>query len=117
MTAREREVLEKLDGIERELRRIGFWDPALDTDTVRQNAASIVEQKGESPAIHMPFETWLQAVFIPSARRAAIQGNLPGSSQVGLMAMRAYDYHSSVPEATLLLRLLNEFDALVEERA
>jgi hypothetical protein len=36
------------------------------------------------------------------------------SSQVGLMAMRQYDYHSIVREALPLVNLLHDFDRLVE---
>jgi hypothetical protein len=39
---------------------------------------------------------------------------LPKDSQVGIMAMRQYDYHSSVPEAHRLVSLLHEFDELVK---
>jgi len=60
------------------------------------------------------FELWLQCVFLPRAREAVAQDALPRQSRVGLMALRQYDYHQQVPEAAELLRLLNEFDALVE---
>nr|WP_261361997.1 hypothetical protein [Humisphaera borealis] len=39
---------------------------------------------------------------------------MPIHSQVGLMAMRQYDYHSHVPEAQGLLKLLQDFDELIE---
>jgi hypothetical protein len=32
------------------------------------------------------------------------------------MAMRQYDYHSVVPEAHGLMRLLNEFDDMIRKR-
>jgi hypothetical protein len=53
-------------------------------------------------------------VFIPNARAAAARNDLPTQSEVGIMAMRQYDYHSHIPEAQNLLTLLSEFDALVE---
>lgn len=60
------------------------------------------------------FELWLQCVFLPNARAAARSDHLPIHSQVGLMAMRQYDYHSHVPEAQGLLKLLQDFDELIE---
>jgi uncharacterized protein YqcC (DUF446 family) len=114
---RVQELLDSLDGIERELRRLGWWDTSLDVRSVRERAAAIVSESGESPVMHMPFETWLQAVFLPNAREAAANRTLPESSQVSLMAMRVYDYHTVVPEAKELLRLLREFDALVESES
>lgn len=60
------------------------------------------------------FELWLQQVFIPNAREGVATEDLPKKSQVGVMAMRQYDYHSTVPDAAELLRLLNDFDEMVE---
>jgi uncharacterized protein YqcC (DUF446 family) len=105
-------ILQKLDEIEREMRNTSFWDDSLNVDEVRDGAARVVAEQGKSPVGTMPFEHWLQAVFIPNARGAAQTGNLPFSSQVSLMAMREYDYHSHIPEAQELLKLLREFDAL-----
>ncbi len=105
-------VLRKLEEIEREMRDLGFWDDALDVEEVRVRASAIVAEKRISPVGSMPFEHWLQAVFIPTARDAARTGNLPSSSQVSVMAMREYDWHSPLPEARGLLRSLREFDAL-----
>ncbi|MBL1320676.1 MAG: YqcC family protein [Methylophaga sp.] len=59
------------------------------------------------------FELWLQCVFIPNARKSAENGTLPTQSQVGLMAMRQYNYHSIVEEAQALLDLLAGFDELI----
>ena len=60
------------------------------------------------------FELWLQCIFLPNARDAAKKGEYPQQSQVGLMAMRQYDYHSHVEEAQNLVSLLNKFDKIVE---
>ena len=60
------------------------------------------------------FELWLQCIFLPNARSAIDTNSLPDDSQVGLMAMRQYDYHSSMPEAQPLVNLLHEFDGLVK---
>jgi uncharacterized protein YqcC (DUF446 family) len=59
------------------------------------------------------FELWLQALFLPNARHAVQTDTLPADSDVGGMAMRQYDYHSSIPEAHGLMKLLYEFDDLV----
>ncbi len=102
-------LLKKLDQIEDELRKIGYWkngkvDPYEDLP------------EGETPHFlnASSFEDWLQFIFLPNARRAASSDQLPKSNQVGLMALRQYDYHSHVPEAQTLLRLLNEFDSAVD---
>ena len=105
-------VLEKLDEIEREMREISFWDESLDLDDISSKAERIIREEKKSPVGSMPFEQWLQAIFIPNARSAAESSNLPASSQVSIMAIREYDYHSHTPEAQRLLGLLREFDAL-----
>lgn len=95
-------VLAKLDEIEAEMKRIGFW-------------SHTPEMTGDASFLEAPsFELWLQCVFLPHAREAAGQGTYPERSQVGLMALRQYDYHSYIPEAQNLLKLLNEFDQLIE---
>ena len=96
-------VNSKLDEIELEMKRIGYW---------AENPPQFeVESFLDAPS----FELWLQCIFIPNARAAAAEDSYPAQSQVGLMAMRQYDYHSYVEEAQILLRLLQEFDTLIEE--
>jgi uncharacterized protein YqcC (DUF446 family) len=101
-------VLQKLDQIEAEMRRIGYWQENP-PDLKARYASGELRSYLDAPS----FELWLQTVFLPNARQAAQTDTLPKDSQVGLMAMRQYDYHSSVPEAHGLMRLLNEFDDLV----
>lgn len=101
-------LTQKLDQIEAEMRRIGYWQESL-PDFQAKVAYGELRSFLDAPS----FETWLQTVFIPNARRAVETDMLPADSQVGLMAMRQYDYHSSVPEAHGLMRLLSEFDDLV----
>lgn len=97
----DKEVLASLDEIETEMRKIGFWsDNPLELK---------VGNYLEAPS----FELWLQCVFLPNARNAARTGEYPSGSQVGLMAMREYDYHSCVEEALNLVGLLHDFDKLV----
>jgi len=99
---------DKLDQVEAEMKRIGYWDenpPDLRARYVSGELSSYLD----APS----FELWLQVIFLPNAREAVRTDELPEDSQVGTMALRQYDYHSSVPEAGDLLRLLNEFDDLV----
>lgn len=103
-TAKDKRVLAKLDEIEAELKRIKFWSD----DPVKSEVANYIE----APS----FEWWLQCVFLPSARAAVKSGKCPSRSQVGLMALRQYDYHGFVEEAQPLLRLLNQFDQIIEDR-
>jgi uncharacterized protein YqcC (DUF446 family) len=101
-------LTQKLDQIEAEMKRIGYWKgspPDLQANVAHGEMHSYVD----APS----FESWLQMVFIPNARRAIETDKLPADSQVGLMAMRQYDYHSSIPEAHGLMKLLSEFDDIV----
>jgi uncharacterized protein YqcC (DUF446 family) len=97
-------VLAKLDAIEAEMKKIGFWSdnpPEFE-----------VSNFTEAPT----FELWLQCIFLPNARAAATKSKYPAKSQVGLMAMRQYNYHSFVDQAQTLLALLHEFDRLIESK-
>ncbi len=93
------------------MRRLKWWDPNP-PDLLAQIDDGRIQSYLDAPS----FELWLQCVFLPRAREAVAAHSLPGQSQVGLMAMRQYDYHQQVPEARGLLGLLNEFDALIERR-
>jgi uncharacterized protein YqcC (DUF446 family) len=106
---RQQQVLRQLDRIEAEMKRIGYW-AAQPPDLAAEIAAGRLRSFMDAPS----FELWLQCVFLPNARRAAAENNLPAQSQVGLMAMRQYDYHSSIPEAHPLMGLLSELDAIIE---
>ena len=99
---KDKQVLSKLDEIESEMKRINFWSENPPSFTVNNYL--------EAPA----FELWLQCIFIPNARNAAERSKYPERSQVGLMAMRQYNYHSFIEKAQLLLHLLNQFDRIIE---
>jgi len=99
----------QLQAIEAEMKRIGFW-AASPPDIKGAFARGEVRSYLDAPS----FELWLQEIFLPNAQRGVADGKLPRQSQVGTMAMRQYDYHSSVPEAQGLLRRRSEFDASVE---
>jgi len=103
------EIGGQLERIEAEMKRIGYWSP--DPPDLRARfAAGEMQTYLDAPS----FELWLQQVFIPNARDGVASDQLPASSQVGLAALRQYDYHSYVPEAQALLALLNQFDEMVE---
>lgn len=99
---KDKRVIEALDNIEAELKSIGFWSS--------NPPDFMVSNFTKAPS----FELWLQCIFLPNARDAAKKGEYPQQSQVGLMAMRQYDYHSHVEEAQNLVSLLNQFDKIVE---
>ena len=102
---------QKLDEIEAEMKRIGYWH-ASPPDLQAQAARGELRSYLDAPS----FELWLQALFLPNARHSVQTDALPSDSQVGLMATRQYDYHSVVPEAHGLMKLLYEFDDLVRRR-
>jgi uncharacterized protein YqcC (DUF446 family) len=102
-------VLAKLDAIEAEMKRVGYWSESP-PDLQAEMRAGRLRSFVDAPS----FELWLQCVFIPNARAAAARNDLPEQSEVGVMAMRQYDYHSHIPQAQNLLRLLSELDAIVE---
>jgi uncharacterized protein YqcC (DUF446 family) len=108
---REALVLQQLALIEAEMKRIGYWSDNP-PDLQAEIAAGRLRSYLDAPT----FELWLQCVFVPNARAAANASQLPAKSQVGVMAMRQYDYHSSIEEAHPLMQLLQEFDAIVEGR-
>lgn len=91
----------KLDEVEAELKSIGYWSDGPAPETT-------------GTFLDMPFETWLQFVFLPNARAWLDDGAPPKRSQVGLTALRQYDFHTTVDEALGLVRLLGEFDELAE---
>ena len=95
-------VLSKLEQIESEMLRIGMWqDKPLEPDQYDFRAAFA----GDT----MTFSQWLQFIFIPNVRSAAASGKFPASSQVAARAVRELD---GMDEASGLIHLLGEFDAL-----
>ena len=95
----------QLDAIVSEMKAIGFWS----MDPPEQDLSQI------SSYLDVPhFKTWLQYVFVPAAQEAINTGQFPTESMVGVMAMRQYDYHSILPEALNLVKLLHRFDDLVK---
>lgn len=103
-------ILQQLDAIEIEMKKIGYWS-ASPPDLQLQIEAGEIKSYLDVPS----FELWLQCIFIPNARTAAKNDSLPSQSDVGLMAMRQYDYHSIIEKALPLVSLLQEFDHLINK--
>jgi uncharacterized protein YqcC (DUF446 family) len=105
------DILKKLDEVEAEMRRIGFWSDSPDVLT------AVREGKFKSFLDTPSFELWLQGLFLPNARAAAREGSLPAHSQAGEIARRQYARHASAPENQKLLELIYEFDELCRQAA
>ena len=105
------EIGRQLDAIEAEMKRIGYWQNDPPPELLARLAAGEISSYLD-PAI--TFEQYLQLVFMPAARRRVEEDDLPESSDMGVIAMRQYDYHSYVEEAQPLLALLSRLDELVE---
>ena len=99
---RYKEISHKLDEIEAEMKKLGISAPANTSQHETSSAFGGAE---------MAFEQWLAAVFLPSAANAIATENLPGSSQVGVAAVRNFDGRE---EMDRLATLLSEFDHMVE---
>jgi uncharacterized protein YqcC (DUF446 family) len=102
-------VRAQADKIEAEMKRIGFW-----SDDPPDLQAAVRSGKIISYADAPSFELWLQCIFLPNAREAARTRRFPSESQVGYIAWRQWDYQSSVPEAEPLMKLLDQFDAIID---
>src|SRR5215472_4730304 len=93
-----------IDQIEKEMRRIGFWqEQPLRPEQLSFKKAFAVDT--------MTFAQWLQFVFVPRVREAVASNNFPSSSSVGVQAVREFD---GDPDADRLIQLLSEFDALFD---
>jgi uncharacterized protein YqcC (DUF446 family) len=103
-------IVRKLDEIEAEMKRIGYWQAEPPAELLAKVAAGEIGYLDPG----FSFEQYLQLVFLLAARQRLKDKDLPRESNVGAMAMRQYHYHSHVPEAEGLLTLLSEFDELVE---
>ncbi len=95
-------VLAQLADIKAELRHLGWWqlEPLRPVQYHFSKAFAMDT---------MSYSQWLQFVFIPRVKEAAAERHFPPKSQVGAQAMREFD---GLPEASHLLHLLCEFDAL-----
>ncbi len=97
------QVSSAIAGIEAEMKVIGLWS----ADPLPKEAYDF--QKAFAMDT-MAFSQWLQFVFVPRVREILeAHGEFPGRSMVGTQAMREFD---GFPEASRLVSLLAEFDAL-----
>ncbi|CAN5706422.1 hypothetical protein BH11PAT2_BH11PAT2_06110 [soil metagenome] len=103
-------VSKKLDEIEAEMRKIGFWsDEELDIDPK--------DCKETYCADKITFSQWLQYVFVPSMRFAVETNTLPIQSLVTEGAMGEWNELSVNREAFQLILLITEFDDLINIEA
>lgn len=97
-----RVVLEKLDLIEAEMRKIGLWQNGpLEPDQYDFRAAFA----GDT----MTFSQWLQFILLPNVKSAVEKETFPSRSRVAAQAVREFD---GLDEASNLITILSDFDAL-----
>ena len=95
-------VLSKLEQIETELHTLHWWqEEPLKPEQYDFHSTFAMDT--------MTFSQWLQFIFIPKVREAVTANHFPSQSQVAAQAIREFD---GVPEASYLITLLLEFDAL-----
>ena len=104
------ELLGKLDEIEAELKTIGYWDDGLDSEDLRKK----FDKREIESWLDLVFSQYLQAIFLPEAREAVRDAELPRESFVSVRAAREYEFWSEIPEAQRLTELLSQFDCLVD---
>ena len=93
-----------LDGIEAELRRLGRWRAQrIDPHATLPPGEVFAGPGGAS------FADWLQFEFLPAARSALTDADVPLRSLAGLMALRGHGDPGDDPETGKLVRLLDEF--------
>jgi uncharacterized protein YqcC (DUF446 family) len=95
-------VLAAAGRIEAELRRLGWWSATPPPDEAFDFAQPFAMDT-------LAFSQWLQWIFLPRVKEAAAEGAFPASSHVAAQAVREFDGR---PEASTLLELLADFDAL-----
>src|SRR5262245_5137187 len=105
------EALKLLDQVEAEMRRVGYWSSALEQPDAMCGA------KFRSYLDAPSFPLWLQGLFLPNARAAALEGSLPRRSQAGEIARRQYAAYVDAPEARRLFELIQAFDDLCQRTA
>jgi len=120
-------IAAKLDEIEAEMHRIGYWfdnpptpvscrfeDIAGEMRRVGYWDAADPNRNGYGRVVSPPFVLHLQKIFLPWARQRVQETSLPPNTNIGILEIRQYDYHSIVPVAQPLLRLLCQFDGWSE---
>lgn len=94
----------KVDAIEAEMKKIGYWSSKpLPKEAYNFNMAFGLDM--------MPLANWVQFILIPRVREIiAEKGSFPPRSNVGAQAVREYDTDHDTSE---LVKLLIEFDDLI----
>ncbi len=96
-----------IDGIEAEMKRLGYWSDAPLPEAAYAFRRAFAQDT-------MSFGQWLQFVLIPRVHEIIEQrGEFPRASMVGAQAVREFDGDE---HAETLIRLLNEFDRLIESK-
>ncbi|PND36808.1 hypothetical protein C1O66_04150 [Paucibacter aquatile] len=91
--------------VEEEMKRVGYWSaepcPEFNPNELYGGAT---------------FESWLQFEYLPKVSRAVEVLSLVDLPQyrVGLAALRQYDYHSSIPEAHILMSACFELERVLD---
>lgn len=99
-------VQAKIDEIEQEMKRIGYWqsDP-LQPEQYEFRSAFAMDT--------MAFSQWLQFIFIPRVKSMIETGEkFPPDSHNGAQAVREFDGDD---EAQRLASLLSEFDEIIRQ--
>ena len=99
------DLMERLNLIEAELRRLGYLAGEI------RPVENVTAAFGYG---QMTFEHWLAHVFLPNARAAVESGDLPASSSVGTAAIRNFDGND---EAAELISMLIRFDERIAQVA
>ncbi len=97
------EVAKKIQAIEEEMKRIGFYQ----TEPLRDEQWNFKEAFAMDT---MAYQQWLQFVFIPRVKEIIeSNGEFPKTSMVGVQAMREFN---GDPSAGKLISMLGEFDRM-----
>lgn len=101
-----KEVQHHLDAVIQEMHRVKLWqDKPLAPEQLNFSQAFAMDT--------MSFNQWLQFIFIPRVQQIIdSKGKFPSQSNVAAQAVREFD---GMDEASELVGLLSEFDALFEE--
>jgi uncharacterized protein YqcC (DUF446 family) len=105
------DALTKLDEIEAEMRRIGYWSD------LPEFQAGACDARFRSYLDAPSFRVWVQVLFLPNARAAALEGKLPARSQASEIVRRQYAPEAGGSEARKLAELISEFDTICGEAA
>ena len=106
-TSKSEQFRVKVEEIERELKRAGMWHAEPPPPEAFEFTRAFA---GDT----MAYSQWLQFVFLPRVHEILDGGGeLPSSSSVGTQAVREFDGYD---EAVDVVRVLGEFDAMIESR-